>query len=271
MIKKISAILMICFSSHTLFAQTSSEYQDARSIALSNAVCASDGLINAASMSLPENSYISLSYDNKYITKELSSTTFAGLYKLKFIDFSVLANYFGYEYYNKLHISINASKYLFNRFILGLRIGYSSFNFSSESGVSDLLDVSLGGIFIVNENLRIGLSGSNLLKARLDKNYDPLSLNLPFRLDAGLEFKVIDEMCLFFQVSKSEDVDFTIHFGGEYIVNEKFPLRIGFSGAPFSPSFGTGFLFDNFDLSVAALYNLKLGISPSVSLKYMWR
>lgn len=270
MINKIPAISML-FVSSALFAQTSSEYQDARSIALSNATCSSDGLSNAASFSLPEYSYISLSYDNKYITKELSSTTFVGLYKLKFIDFSLLANYFGYEYYNKVHVSVNASKYLFDRFILGLRIGYSSFYFSSESGRSDLIDVSLGGIFKVNENLQIGLSGSNLLKARLDKNYDPLVLDLPLRLDAGLEFKVIDEMNLLFQVSKSENKDFTIHFGAEYFVSDQFPLRIGFSGAPFSPSFGTGFLFDNFDLSVAAFYNMKLGVSPSVSLKYCWR
>lgn len=271
MISKISAIVFLLFYPSFLIAQTNSDFQDAQSVALSNAVCASSGLINPASMSLSEFSYFSLSYENKYITKELSSTTFVGLYKFNFIDFSLLANYFGYEYYNRMHFSLNVSKFLFDRFVLGLRFGYSSFYFSSESGRSDLVDISLGGIYRINEYLQLGLSASNLLKARLDKNYDPLTLNTPMRIDVGLDYKVLEEMHLYFQVSKSSQSDFMIHFGSEYILNNTIPLRFGFSGSPFSPSFGTGLFFDKFELAVAALYNLKLGISPCVSLKYIWQ
>ncbi|MGL5318559.1 MAG: hypothetical protein ACRC9Q_07700 [Bacteroidales bacterium] len=245
-----------------------SQFESARSISLSHATVATYGLLNPASAILFENSFLSATYENKYITKELSTTTFASLYKSKFADFSFCANYFGYEFFNETSLSLSTSKELFDWLALGVRFNYSSFDFYSEDGRSNQLSAGLGFLFFQHRNLNLGLNLGNILRVRTDRNYDSLPLSLPFHYELGLAYHVLPELTFLFQLSQWESESVKLSAAAEYKGFPSFPLRIGLSGMPFSPSFGTGYICDSFQIDVAASYHLYLGFSPSVTLTY---
>lgn len=245
-----------------------SQFESARSISLSNATVATFGILNPASTILKENSFLVATYENKYITKELSSTTFTALYKSKFADLSFCMNYFGYEIYNETSFLVSSSKKLSDWISLGLKIKYTSFYFHSEDGRSNKLSAGIGVLLFQNRDINLGLNFDNLLKVRLDNNYDPLSLSMPFNYQLGLAYHAMHDLCFLFQLSQWESQNIQLAVAAEYNGISSFPLRLGLSGMPFSPSFGIGYVCDLFQIDIAAKYYLNLGFSPSLSLTY---
>lgn len=245
-----------------------SQFENARSISLSNATVASYGNLNPASTIFIENSCLVATYENKYITKELSSIIFTGLYKSKFIDLSFSLNYFGYEIYNETSFLISSSKQLSDWLSLGLKIQYTSFFFQSEEGRSNQLSAGIGIILFQNKDINIGLNFGNLLNLNLDNHYKPLSLNPPFNYQLGLAYHPSTELCFLFQLSQWEKQNIQLSVAAEYKGISSFPIRLGLSGMPFSPSFGIGYLCNCFQIDIATKYYLNLGFTPSLSLTY---
>lgn len=247
-----------------------SPYGSARSISLSNATVATYGFLNPASTILMENSFLSATYENKYITKELSSTTFATLYKSKFADLSFCLNYFGYEVFNETSLMISSCKQLFDWMTLGVRVEYRSFYFHSESGRSNQMSAGIGLILFQQKKVNLGINLGNLLNVRTDKNYDPLALSMPFHFELGLAYHAMDDFCLLFQISKWKHQNLQLAVGAEYKGISSFPIRLGLSGMPFSPSFGIGYECKHFQIDVATNYYMNLGFSPSLTFLYQF-
>ncbi|MGL5786075.1 MAG: hypothetical protein ACRCX4_04615 [Bacteroidales bacterium] len=243
-----------------------SQYENARSVSLSHATVSTYGFLNSASAVLYENSFVSATYENKYITKELSSTTIAGLYKSKFTDLAFCLNYFGYDIFNKTSISISAAKDLSEWFALGVRINYSSFYFHSESGRSNQLSADIGFLFFRNRIITAGINIGNLFRVRTDHNYDPLKLSEPVHIECGLSYKTLDDLNLLFQIAKTGKQDLKLALAAEYTGIHNFPVRVGVSGMPFSPSFGVGYKYNFLAIDIASGYHIDLGFSPTVTL-----
>ncbi|MGL5920186.1 MAG: hypothetical protein ACRCZQ_06770 [Bacteroidales bacterium] len=245
-----------------------SRFESARSTALSNATVSTYGIQNPASTILFKNSFLSATYENKYITKELSSTTFTALYKAKFADLLFCMNYFGYEIFNETSLLISSSKELSEWLSFGINIQYNSFYFHSEDGRSNRLSAGFGFILFQNKNVNIGLNFGNLLKIRLDSNYDPLTISAPFNYQLGLAYHAMNDLSFLFQLSQWKDQNIQLAVATEYTGIKSLPLRFGISGMPFSPSFGLGYQWEHLQIDVAAKYYINLGFSPSFSLTY---
>lgn len=245
-----------------------SRSESARSTALSNATVSTYGILNPASTILYENSFLSATYENKYITKELSSTTFTALYKSKFADLLFCMNYFGYEIFNETSLLISSSKELSEWLSFGINIQYNSFYFHSEDGRSNQMSAGFGFILFQNKDVNVGLNFGNLIRIRLDDNYDPLTLSSPFNYQLGITYHALSDLSFLFQLSQWQDQNIQLAVAAEYTGIASFPLRLGLSGMPFSPSFGLGYKWEYLQVDIAAKYYLNLGFSPSLSLTY---
>lgn len=265
-IQKLILFFSLLYSSDSYATNAFSQYENARSISLSNATVSTYGFLNSATTVLFENSFVSVTYENKYITKELSSTTFVALYKSKFTDLAFCMNYFGYDIFNETSVSLSAAKDLSSWLALGIRVNYSSFYFHSESGRSNQLSADVGFLFFKNNIISLGLNAGNLVRVRTDHNYDPLKLSFPLHFECGLTYKTLDELDLYLQISKFGKQDPKLALAAEYKGIKSFPIRVGVSGMPFSPSFGVGYKYNFLAIDIASGYHIDLGFSPTVSL-----
>lgn len=249
----------------SLFANRSAEHINARTLALAGATVAGREVGNPAALSRHEANFAQLHYENQFLLPELSTYSLNALFKNRFVDLALLTTRFGHAYFNESSASLNFSKELFQTLQLGVRLNYFYANQAIEDGSSGQLHAGMGAIYTLKDCFSIGLSADNIVSAAL---HGASNYALPWAFRLGVSYQLRSSFLLMGEVQKVEDQKVVVKVATEFFLIDHLPLRFGFVGTPFRPTFGTGYAWDRIKVDASVLYHLDLGFQPGLSLSY---
>ncbi|MGL5016051.1 MAG: hypothetical protein ACRCZM_04545 [Bacteroidales bacterium] len=241
------------------------DHTDARSSSLASATVSCSELGNPASLSAYEYSFAQLNYENSYFISDLSTYSFNALLVNKFVDVALITSRFGNEFFNETLFSLNLSKRLFDNLLLGVRVNYSLLNQSLENGADGSLLAGIGILYKISDKFNAAISTSNIVNVAV---HGIDSQVLPWVIRIGGSYTPNNSFKAFLEVEKVKMLPLIYKIAAEYFLIEDLPLRLGFIGAPFRPTFGAGYSWSQIRVDAAVLYHLSLGIQPGLSLTY---
>lgn len=205
-----------------------------------------------------------VSYENRFLLKELQSQTLAFAMPLKVGVISVGANMYGYNRYRTYKAGLGYSLKLAEKISAGVQLNYQGLritDYGSKSNIS-----AEAGIFArFTDNWTMGFSVFNLNRAKLAVYGDDRFTTF-MRLGTAYEFSKKFLVAL----EAEKDLEYALRFKGgvEYKLIEQFVLRAGVQTAPLEVSFGLGYHPKTVHIDFGTSYHQILGWSPHFSLQF---
>ena len=230
-------------------------------------------------VSLPDNSYgcgnqalfskintisIATSYQNSFLTKELSTGNFSIVFPTKFIHVGVHTKFFGFSNYNEWNTGISFSKMFAKKIMIGIEIDFLSVDAPINEKRPFAIIPQMGFLFNPYKNLFIGFHAYNFSFSKLNNN-----LLIAPSFNFGISNKFNKKFILAGQINKTIKEKISGNIGLEYVLQKHFFVRTGIGFFPIINTFGTGFEWDNFKIDLAIQYHYQLAtINSSIGIKY---
>ena len=221
---------------------------------------------NPGAFGFLEKTELAVSYENRFLLKELSTQALAfGYHTEKNGNFGLHFQQYGFSLYKEMIGGITYAMKLSPDFSAGASINYHGVYLAENYGSRSTLAAGFGMVYALNDQVRIGMRVQNLSRARLAEFDDE---RLPTYFSLGLQYLISKKVFWTLDAEKDLVHPVNIKSGLEIQAHEIFALRLGVNSYPFQSAFGVGLKFKNFDLDIAAQWHTVLGISPSGGLKY---
>lgn len=204
-----------------------------------------------------------VSYEARYMLKELQSQSIAVAVPLKVGVISAGGQFYGYDAYRTTRAGIGYSMKLVDNISAGVQLNYIGMGFgSSYYGRKDGLSAEVGALAKISDQVNIGFSVVNLTRSKLSEYKDERFGTI---LRLGVSYKVIEQLLIMGEIEQEINFDTRFRFGLEYHPIEILYVRAGVQGAPMDLAFGFGLEYKRFKIDLATQYNQHLGWSPVVS------
>lgn len=206
-----------------------------------------------------------LSYENRFLLKELQSQGVAIAVPLKVGVISVGGHMYGYNRFRSLKGGLGYSLKLAEKFSAGVQLNYQGIMLSEGYGTKSTMTAEAGILARITENWRMGLSVFNLNRAKLS-NYQDDRLSTIMRL--GTSYTFSEKVLVSIEAEKDLDYALRGKLGLEYQIVDHFFLRGGVATAPLELSFGLGYHLQMIQIDFGTAYHQILGWSPHFSLVF---
>lgn len=267
MLKLIIAFLAV-FSANIFFSQGWNPV-GARSMSLANAsVCLNDVWSfhhNPGALAGIKQTSVGVSYENRYLLKEMQAQAFVLAHPIKKGVLSLGAQTFGQSLYRTARVGLGYSLQLSDKISAGVQINYLSTritNYGQKGNISG----EFGVLGKINDKVNIGFSVLNLNRAKLADFQDDRFSTF---LRVGVSYTVSSKVLVLAEVEKEIESKVRPKGAMEYQFSDKFFLRAGFAANPIEFTFGTGFVFSKqFKLDLGSAWDQQLGWSPHFGFTY---
>ena len=225
-------------------------------VALSNDVFALFG--NPAGLSQHNTNQIGIFYSpSPFGLKELANGNLAYNQPTSFGNFGVGFMTYGFELYKENKFQIGYSQIFYDKLLLGVTAFYQTINIKNY-GDNGFINFSLGGIFLISEDLSVGFTLYN--PARFT-SYSSLT-----SFSSGITFKPLKTTNINLAIHKELTLPISISFGAEYYLVEFLALRLGIKNEPniYSGGIGINYSFLNLDYAVSS--HQDLGLTHQIGL-----
>lgn len=269
--KVIATILLVFFlKAEILYSQTTDYNIGARSkgVGNSNSNIADEWSIfnNVGGISGVENGTVFFGYDRYYGINGFNKVAVGAIQPIKWGNIGLSAVRFGDDLYNEQIASAAfGNKIGFVR--LGLRVNYFQMRIA-DFGTAGAMFFDIGGIVELIPKLTFAAYISNFTLSELNNTE---KTKLPVVMKAGISYKPIDALSLFFDIYKDVEYDPVFKAGIEYIVIQKVYLRTGLNTNPFKSFFGLGVDLGRFNLGYAVSTHEFLGTSHQASVSFTYQ
>jgi hypothetical protein len=206
-----------------------------------------------------------MSFENRFLLKELMFEQFACAMSWKAGTFGLIVNRFGNDQYNELKAGFSYARKFGKCFSAGIQIGYLRFHLADAYGSKNLVSCEIGLMYRADRHLTIGVQVVNPVPVLITEK--PREL-LPATICAGLSWKFSDTFLANAEVEKDLLHKPVFRAGTEYHFTKPAFARIGVSANPFAFSFGFGLEFGKLTIDMASGYHQALGFSPAGSVVY---
>lgn len=209
---------------------------------------------------------IGISYQNRFLLKQLQSQGIVYAQPLKVGVLSVGAQFYGYDQYRTQRIGAGYSMKLADFLFAGVQLNYQGLQFNSNYGSNHSISAEAGLQALVTEKWRIGVSVFNIGRAKLSDFEDDRYTTM---MRLGTSYTISDKVIVLAEAYK--DLDFKVNFKGgvEYQAFDNFFIRAGAASAPVEFTFGFGYKWKVIQLDLGSAYSQQLGWSPSFSFSYI--
>ena len=265
---RITLLFFFSFSSFFLYGQNGSTYSNgARSIAMGNTginfTDINSLLTNQAGLADIKTTSFLIAADRRFALTDLNNLTAGFALPTQSGTFGVSINYFGFDLYNETKVGLTYARKLMDKLSIGIQFDMLNTRIP-EYGSKSLFTFEVGLQSELSENLTLGFHLFNPVKLEtVEGEY------LPTVIQGGISYSPTQKVLFNVELEKDIDFPFTIKSGIEYEMVDNFWLRVGFSTAPTSVSFGIGYLMTNgLRLDIASNYHQELGFTPGVSLGF---
>ena len=244
-----------------------------RSHALGNASVAIDDIWayhhNPANLVSVKKLGFGLSYENRFLLKELQSQGFVLALPLKVGVISLGLQSFGFKNFRTNRLGVGYSMKLADFLSCGVQLNYHQVRLTDAYGRKDALTAEIGLKANVTDNWKVAFSVFNLTRTKISEfGEDRLTTLMRF----GTQYTFSEKVMLVAELEKN--IEFPVRFktGIEYSPIRKLFLRGGFATQPIEISAGLGYRFkEQFQLDIGSSYHQILGWSPNFSFTYQMK
>jgi long-subunit fatty acid transport protein len=244
-----------------------------RSHALGNASVAIDDIWayhhNPANLVSVKKLGFGLSYENRFLLKELQSQGLVVALPLKAGVISFGLQSFGFKNFRTNRLGLGYSMKLADFLSCGVQLNYHQVRLTDAYGRKDALTAELGLRADITDNWKVAFSIFNLTRTKISEfGEDRLTTLMRFGTQYTFSEKVM------FVAELEKNIEFPVRFktGIEYSPIKKLFLRGGFATQPIEISAGLGYRFkEQFQLDIGSAYHQILGWSPNFSFTYQMK
>lgn len=261
-------LLSICLISITSFGQGWTP-MGARSMAMANASTTINDVWayhhNPGALADVDRFTAGISYENRFLLKELQSQGFAVAVPMKVGVISVGGQLYGSEQFRSSKAGLGYSMKLSEKFFAGAQLNYIGLRLPENYGSANSMTAEVGIYAKLTEKWKLGASVFNLGRAKLSDFADDRFTTM---MRIGSSYSFSQKVMLAIDFEKNLDYDLRIKTGVEYEVVKNFKLRGGFATAPIELSAGIGYEWKQLEISAGSSYHQVLGWSPNFSLVF---
>jgi hypothetical protein len=211
---------------------------------------------------------VGVSYENRFLLRELQSQGFVYIQSLKRGVFSLGAQTYGYTNFRTIRAGLGYSMKLSEKCMAGVQMNYLSLRLAEFYGSKQSVTAEFGLLCLLTENWRVGMSVFNLGRAKLSAYKDD-RLSTVMRLGTAYAFS--DKLSVVFEAEKHIDYPLRLKSGLDYSVAKYFFFRAGVATQPVEVSFGFGYKMKALQLDMGTAYHQQLGWSPHFGLTFTGR
>lgn len=168
---------------------------------------------------------------------------------------------YGFELYRENKITAAFSYNYINKFFIGASLNLHTL-FIKNYGDDNAIYISLGGLYYLSDEFKIGFSLRNLNHATFGQEKD----NIPTLYNAGFSYNTFEDFSVNFALEKDIRYNFSLRGGIEYELLKYVSLRSGFSNEPATYSAGIGIHYSMFSLDYAFFTHNDLGLTHQAGL-----
>lgn len=209
---------------------------------------------------------VGVSYENRFLLKELQSQGIAVAIPLKVGVLSVGGQTYGYRQFRTYKGGLGYSLRLADKLYAGVQLNYLGLQLSQNYGSRNGLSAEAGIYAKFTDNWKLGVSVFNVGRTRLSDFADDRFSTL---MRLGSSYRFSKKVLLAIEVEKDLDYDLRFKTGVEYEVIDDFYLRGGFATTPIELSFGLGYQARVIRFGAGSSYHQILGWSPNFSISYI--
>ncbi len=204
-----------------------------------------------------------LSYENRFMMKELSFYNAAFVMPVKIGTFGLSLSRFGFENYNENKLGLAYARAFGQHLKMGLKLDYLSFNFSNDYAKRQTVTFELGIQSDVTEELCLGAYIFNPIHTKLKTIVNQY---VPVIFRFGLAYKITKDFLATTEVEYHSESNLDCRFGLEYNTLKEFYIRVGVHTNPATACFGVGYTLSRVIIDVSATMNQYAGVSFQSSL-----
>lgn len=220
---------------------------------------------NPGALGFLESGGVAVSYESRYLLRELQSQGFTIAQPLANGVVSVGGQFYGYETFRTNRIGGGYALKLTDNLAAGVQLNYMSLRLDPFYGVKHAVSGEVGMLTTIGDDVTVGFSATNIGRARLSEFKDDRFSTL---LRLGTSYQITRDLLIMMELEQEVSFLTRVRGGMEYNYNEQFYFRIGAQGAPVEFSFGAGYRWNLIQLDLASHYNQLLGWTPSAALLY---
>lgn len=205
---------------------------------------------------------IGISYENRFLLKELGYKNAGVLLPIKSGVFGLSISQFGYQHYNENFFGIGFSRSFGPNLRIGLKLDYIFIKFSESYEEVSTATFEIGLQYNINEKICLGTYLFNPIHIKIRS---PNNNKIPIIMKFGLSYKITDDVLLTSEVEENFENNLSYRFGLEYEIYHNIFIRSGFQLRPELFTFGLGYEYKNCIIDICGQMHYKLGASLNCS------
>jgi hypothetical protein len=206
-----------------------------------------------------------VSYENRFLLKELQSQGFVYIQPLKKGVVSFGAQSYGFTNFRTFRGGLGYSMKLSEKFFAGVQMNYQSLRLAEIYGSRQAVTAEFGMLGNITEKWRVGMSVLNLGRAKLT-SYQDDRFTTVMRL--GTNYSFSEKLTVLAEAEKNLEYPIRLKTGLDYRIAKQFFFRAGVATQPVEVTFGFGYKMKSFQLDLGSAYHQQLGWSPHFGLTY---
>lgn len=241
----------------------------ARSMSMANSTVALSDVWsyhhNPAGTAFVKTTSAGLSYENRFLLKELQTQAVVLAQPLKVGVISAGAQMYGYRAYRTTRVGLGYSMLLGEKISAGVQLNYQGIRIDNY-GSKGTVTAEAGFLAKINSKVSLGFSVMNIGMAKLTAFEDD-RFSTFMRL--GINYEISKKVLILAEVEKSIESELRVKAGMEYELLDRFFLRLGAASNPTEITFGIGYEFKNrLKIDLGSAWHQHLGWSPHFGLTY---
>ncbi|MGK9477319.1 hypothetical protein [Melioribacter sp. OK-6-Me] len=188
--------------------------------------------------------------------KELSTFYAAFIQPTSIASFSLGFMKYGFELYSVKQIQAGIAFNFYESFSAGINFSMQNL-FIENYGTRNFFFADAGLTVKLNEKISTGIFVKNITRTSID-NFEN---QFPTIFNAGIYYKIIDEINLYASARKELGYKIALQYGIEFSIVEYLNLRAGMSDFPETYSGGVGINYKSFEFGYSINSHFELGLS----------
>lgn len=201
--------------------------------------------------------------EQRFLLEELSFYRFALALHTKPGNFGINGYYSGSAEYHSMSVGGAYGRKLGEKADLGIQFDYSTYQLKGY-GKASFVNVQMGGLIHLSEQLHAGLHVKNLAGSRSNQQSEKLKTVYT----VGLGYDASDNFFAAIAFQKEEDQQNDIHAMVRYDIQSNIGFKAGISTQVPVAYGGIIIGLKNFTIDVLSSYHPQLGITPGLALQY---
>ncbi len=222
---------------------------------------------NPAMLGYVQSVSLSVSYENRYILKELSTKSIQAGFATKYINIGAGFSYFGYSLYNEMLAGIDFSRNFSDKFSLGIGFDYYTAYFTAANKYHGALIGRVGGSVRLSSGFVLGFNTFNPFQNNIQTDF--VTKRLPSVFSIGTSCFFIENFVWRTQIDKEISSNYRFATGFEYKMIDFLTIKLGgYFLENLIPCLGFGFHMWDYSFDLNCELNPVLGVTTMVTLNY---